>query len=134
MSATARWTIAAILALASGAASPQTVYRCGDVYSHDPCPGAKAIEVDSRTTAAQRAEGRQVAVREKQLADEMTRDRRLAEAAQKPALASSLGPAKVVAAASTPSKKLSRKKRKATPSDDGRDFVASVPKVRKTPG
>ena len=134
MSAAARWTIAAILALASGVATAQTVYRCGSVYSRDPCPGAKAIEVDSRPSAAQRAEARQVAAREKRLGDEMARDRRVAEAAQKPALASSLGPARVVAAAPTPPKKTSKKKRKATTADDGRDFVASVPKVRKTPG
>ena len=133
MSATARWTIAAILALASGAATSQTVYRCGDVYSRDPCSDAKAIEVDGRTSAAQRAEARQVAVREKRLADEMTHDRRLAEAEPKPALASALGPAKVVAAAPTLPKKPSKKKRNATPSDEGRDFVASVPKVRNTP-
>ena len=132
MSAAARWTIAALLALASGAATSQTVYRCGSVYSRDPCPGATAIEVDGRTSG-QAAEARQVAAREKRLADEMTRDRRLAEAAQKPAMASSLGPAKVVAAAPAPPRKASKRKRKATPPDDGRDFVASVPKVRKTP-
>ena len=133
MTPIARWTLVAALALASGAACAQTIYRCGHTYSRVPCPSARAIDVESRTTAAQRAEARQVALREKRLADEMVRDRRLAEAAQKPALATSLGPAKVVAAAPAPAKKPARKKRKAAQPDDGRDFIAAVPKARKAP-
>ena len=134
MTTTARWMLVAALALASGAASAQTIYRCGHTYSRAQCPSARALDVESRTTAAQRAEARQVASREKHLADEMARDRRLAEAAQKPALATSLGPAKVVAAAPAAPKKSTRKKKpKGAQPDDSRDFIAAVPKARKAP-
>ena len=75
-----------------------------------------------------------MALREKRLAQEMTRDRRLAEAAEQPALATSLGPARVAAAAPAPVKKPGKKKRKATLPKDDRDFVAVVPKARKAPG
>ncbi len=132
-----RGLLIASLALAGAAATAQTIYRCGQTYSRVPCPNAKTIEVEGRSTAAQRAEGRQIAAREKRLADEMARDRRVAEAAQQPALATSLGPAHVAAAPAPvkPStKKPGKKKRKAAQPDDGRDFVATVPRVRKTPG
>lgn len=133
MTAATHWMLVGALALASGAASAQTIYRCGHTYSRAPCPSARAIDVESRTTAAQRAEARQVVLREKRLADEMVRDRRIAEAAQKPALATSLGPAKVFAAAPAPIKKSAKKKRKAAQPDDGRDFIAAVPKAKKAP-
>ena len=134
MTTTMRWMLVAALALAGGAAGAQTIYRCGHTYSRAPCASAREIEVESRTTAAQRAEARQVAMREKRLGDDMARDRRLAEAAQKPALATSLGPAKVVAAAPAPIKKSAKKKKqKAAQPDDGRDFIAAVPKAKKAP-
>jgi hypothetical protein len=132
VTALARSALVAALALASGLAGSQTIYRCGHMYSRAPCPNAKAIEVEGRPTAAQRAEARQVALREKRLADEMVRDRRLAEAAQKPALATSLGPARVAAATPPPAKKPARKKRRAAMPDGGRDFVAAVPRAKKT--
>lgn len=134
MSALVRLMLLTTLACASGLAASQPIYRCGQTYSHAPCANGKAIEVDGRSTAAQRAEGRQVAQSEKRLADEMARDRRFAEAAQQPALATSLGPARVAAATvptKAPAKKPSRKKHKGAQPEDGRDFVAAVPRVRK---
>ena len=128
--------LVALLALASGMATSQAIYRCGQTYSRVACPNAKTIDVASaRPTAAERAEGREVARREKRLADEMARDRRLAEAAQQPALATSLGPARAASAsaAAKPVKKPGKRKRKAAQPDAGRDFVATVPRVRKAP-
>ncbi len=117
-------------------ANAQDIYRCGQTYSRVPCPNATVIPVESPPTAAQRAEGRQVALREKRLADDMARDRRRDEAAQRPALASSLGPIKAAVAAVPikPVKKPTKKRRNAAQPDDGRDFVATVPRVRKTRG
>ncbi|MEO7115595.1 MAG: hypothetical protein ABIZ18_07025 [Caldimonas sp.] len=134
MSALVRLALIVALVCTSGLATSQTIYRCGQTYSHAPCANGKAIEVDERSTAAQRAEGRQVAQSEKRLADGMARDRRLAEAAHQPALATSLGPARVAAATATtkaPAKKPSRKKHKDAQPEAGRDFVAAVPRVRK---
>jgi hypothetical protein len=133
IAACVRCGVAAILTFAACATTAQTIYRCGQTYSRVPCPGARAIEVEARTTAAQRAEARRVAQSEKRLADEMVRDRRAAEAALHPALATSLGPAKVVAAAPAPVKKAAKKKRKATTPDDGREFIAIAPKAKKAP-
>jgi hypothetical protein len=132
IAALVRCGVAAIFAFAACAATAQTIYRCGQTYSRVPCPGARAIEVEARTTAAQRAEARRVAASESRLADAMVRDRRAAEAALHPAVATSLGPAKVVAAPA-PVKKPAKKKRKATTPDDGRDFIAAVPKAKKAP-
>ena len=125
--------VAAVVA-AAGPTTAQTVYRCGHTYSPVPCPNAKELHLDARPTAAQRAEARRVALVEKRLAAEMARDRRAEEAAHPPALASSLGPAPVHAAASAPAKKHGSKTKKKTASpDDALDFVAGVPKVKKVP-
>jgi hypothetical protein len=45
----------ALCALAAPAQA-QTVYRCGESYSNQPCPGATAIAVDDPRSAAQRAQ------------------------------------------------------------------------------
>ena len=138
MTAAFRRMLIAALVVSSGAAISQTIYRCGQTCSRVPCPNAKAIEVEGRPTAAQRAEARQIAQREKRLAEKMARDRRVAEAAQQPAPDASLGPAHVAAApapAKAPVRKAGKTKRKAAQPGDGRDdFVATVPRVRKTPG
>lgn len=95
----------AALVLSSGAATSQTIYRCGQTYPRVPCPNAKAIEVEGRRSTAQRAEARPIAQREKRMAQKMANDRRVAEAAQQP------------------------------PPGDGRDdFVATVSRVTTTPG
>ena len=137
MTPIARVVLVAGLVIAAASATAQDIYRCGQTYSRVPCPNGRTIAVEAHPTSAQRAEGQQVAQREKRLADEMARDRRVAEAARQPALATSLGPARV-AVASTPvkphAKKPGKQKRKAGQTDDGRDFVATVPRVRKTPG
>ena len=134
-----RAAFASLLTLGAAVASAQTIYRCGQTYTATPCPNAKQIAVDgSSPTAANRAEARRVAARERRLADDMARDRRLAEAAQRPAMATSLGPIKAAEPppAKPSAKKSTKKKRKpgwTAEGDEGRDFVAAVPKVRKAP-
>jgi hypothetical protein len=123
------------LALASAATQAQTIFRCGNEYSRVPCPQARPLDdVGDATTAAQRAEARQVALSEKRLAAEMTRDRREQEAALRPAVAGSLGPAPApAAAASAPTKKHAKKRKKSAAVDADRDFIATVPKAKKAP-
>ena len=122
------------LVLAATAASAQTIYRCGNEYTRVPCANGKSIDADASAVDARRtAEARQGAVREKRLADDMVRDRRAREASQRPAAASSLGPAKAVdpaAAASASMKPKKRTKAKIRIVDE-RDFVATVPRVKK---
>ncbi len=130
--------VASIAFAAAIAASPsfaETVYRCGSSYSHQPCEGGTAVDVGVSPDAAQRAEARGVATRERQLAAELVHDRQERERASRPATAGSLSAAPAAAhpaAASAPKRKhahASSKQRSDV--DDGRDFVAAVPKSAK---
>ena len=123
------------LGLAVAGASAQTIYRCGNEYTRVPCTDGKAVDAESRSaTTAQRAtEAREVALQERRLGNDMTRDRRAREAALKPARATSLGPAKAAepaAAASVSLKPKKRAKARMRVLDEG-DFTATVPKARK---
>jgi len=117
--------IASVVAAASAAA--ETVYRCGSSYSHAPCEGAKAVDVGAPVDAAQRAEARAVAARERQLAAELVRDRHDREHALRPAGAVSLSATPAPHAASAPAKKQAHATKKRRHENDERDFVAVVP-------
>jgi hypothetical protein len=67
--------IAAACALAAQAAGAQTVWRCGNSYSQQPCPGGNVVSTaDARTPAeAQRASS--VAQADMKLADKMEKER-----------------------------------------------------------
>ena len=123
---------ALLLAVAGGAAAQGAVYRCGNEYSRNPCSQGRVVDTETSVrTAAQRAEALQVAAAEKQLAEDMARDRRRAEASIKPAPAGSLGPARpavpATAKASTAGKGKDKGKKK---SADGDDFVAVAPRPK----
>jgi hypothetical protein len=123
----ARMRIAAVaigIAALAAAASAETVYRCGNSYSNAPCAGATAVDVGTSPGAAERAEARAVATRERQLAAEMVRDRHERERAARPATAASLS-AKPVASA--PPRKTAHTTKKQRREVDERDFVAVVP-------
>ena len=121
---------ALLLAVAGGAAAQGAIYRCGNEYSRTPCSQGKLVETESAArTAAQRDEAVRVAAAEKQLAEDMARDRRRAEAAIKPATAGSLGPARPVPAAAKTAKAGKGKdkgKKKGGSGTEG-DFVAVAP-------
>ncbi len=125
----------AAFALASVAATSETIYRCGDEYSRESCAGAKSVPIESAPTARRRAEALQVVLREKRHADDMARERRREEAAFRPALAGSLGPARppATAASSASTKKHARKRPRGAVLEDDRDFRAVVPFVKKAP-
>jgi hypothetical protein len=53
----------------------ETVYRCGDSYSPQPCPGGKAVQADDPRSASQRAQTRDAARRDAKVADEMQKSR-----------------------------------------------------------
>ena len=121
--------------LAAGAAVAQgTVYRCGNEYSLAPCAQGKAVETQSSARSeAQRAEAVRVAASERQLADDMARDRRRAEAEHRPLGAGSLGPSRAAspahgkAASTSKGKKKEKEKAKGSGSED---FVAVVPAAK----
>ncbi len=129
-----RLLLGALLLVGAGGASAQpTVYRCGNEYTRVPCVQGRVVEIDnSATTAARRAEAARVVASEKRLAEDMARDRRLAEAAIKPATAGSLSAPKIAAPeAKASSKPKSKKKRGKARSEEREDFIASVPKPKK---
>jgi len=120
----------AALAFVAWSAAAQTVYRCGNEYRAEPCPGGKAVKSDDLASSADRlAEGRAVAAREKRLADDMTRDRRAREAVP-PRGASSIGPTRP-ATDQTPAGSATLKPKKKAKAKirvlDEKDFVADVP-------
>ena len=82
-------------ALFAAPAMAQTVYRCGDAYVQNPCPGGKAVDVNDSRSASQRTDTLDATKRTAQAADAMQKER-LAEEA-KPAQAL-LPPAKPEAA------------------------------------
>jgi hypothetical protein len=128
------WPVVAALTLAGLSANAETIYRCGHEYTDVACPRGLALDVGAAPTARQRAEARQVALGEKRLAAEMTHDRREREAALQPAVAGSLGPARPPVAAPVAKAKAKHGKRhpKGALPDDERDFIAAVPKAKKT--
>ena len=120
------------LAALAGAANGQAIFRCGDSYSQTPCANAKVVALVAPVSDVQRAEARQVAVREKLLAAEMVRDRREREHAIRPAAAGSLGPTTPARPASAPAAAKKQRAKKRSPADGGeQDFVAAVPKAKK---
>ena len=75
-------TLILILTLSTMGASAQTVYRCANTYSQEPCPQARLVDVSDARTDEQRADGRQVAATDKRLSEDMGRERLARDAAQ----------------------------------------------------
>jgi hypothetical protein len=80
-----RATLAMTLLCLAAAANAQTVYRCGSTYSQEPCPQARLVDVSDPRSASQRADALLLASNDKQLGNEMARERLASEAAQKQA-------------------------------------------------
>ncbi|MEO8836967.1 MAG: hypothetical protein ABI364_09535 [Caldimonas sp.] len=129
---TLRGLLLAVALASATAATAQTIYRCGNAYSAEPCARATVVAVGVEPTAGERAEAERVAARTKRLATDMARDRRAEEAAIRPALATSLGPSPPPApeAKANGKKPVKKRARRAGPADGG-DFVATVPKPKK---
>jgi hypothetical protein len=112
------FALAAALLLAATSAPAQTrpVYRCGNGnYQHQPCEGGAVLATGDQRSAAQRAEARRVAQRERELSTRRQREREEAErGAKKAGGAATLG-----AAAAAPAASAAEPARK--------DFVARVP-------
>ena len=79
-----------LLACWAGPAGAQAVYRCGNLYSQQPCAGALPLDAADSRTAAQSAQTQAAASRAASSAQRMEKER-LAQAAQ--AVANSRAPA-----------------------------------------
>lgn len=79
--------IALLLLLSPALTAAQTVYRCGNSYSQQPCPGASAIDTSDSRTPEQRAAHAANVKQEKRAADALEKSRLQEEAAARRAAA-----------------------------------------------
>ena len=78
-------TAVALATLIALPAAAQGVYRCGDSYSQQPCPGGTLVQAAQIPTAAEQARAREATQRDAKTADAMEKARLKEEA--KPASA-----------------------------------------------
>ena len=125
--------VAALLAAAalSAAHAQNAVYRCGNTYSHAPCPDAKQVEVGDARSAAQQSEARRVADDERRLATDMRRERLADEHARRPGGAASLSGQAPVRLALVVRELPHKRKHTLGKSPPTTDFVAFDPSSRK---
>ena len=99
------------------AAGPK-VYRCGPdgrIYSQTPCKDGYEVQADDQRSAEQRKAADDVAKRDEKLADQMTRERKAREAADKPTVAVIPNSAAIKAAAPAASSASAVKAKKKRP-------------------
>lgn len=70
-----RLLVPVLMGLCVQMAIGQTVYRCGDHYTDQPCRGATPVTVQDARSAAQQAQAQTNAARERQLADTLEKRR-----------------------------------------------------------
>jgi hypothetical protein len=80
------WVALALAASWCGPALAQTVYRCGDSYGQQPCPGGRAVDTEDSRTPAQRAQTTEAVRRDAKAADELEKARLKEEAKVAPAM------------------------------------------------
>lgn len=67
---------------AAPALSAQTVYRCGNSYSDQPCPGGSTLGPGDTISEAQRERAKAATQRDRRTADSLEKERLAQEAAQ----------------------------------------------------
>ena len=88
-----RLCLATALGLALAAtAQAQGVYRCGNTYSAQPCPGGTAVAVDDARTADQQQQALAAKKQDAQLARQLAAERRAREQAATGQRATRIGP------------------------------------------
>ena len=126
----ARALVCAAFACGSATAavpSDAQVYRCGDSYSSQPCGNATPLDFSDPRSADERAQGQDVARRERRLADTLAAERK-ARDAPSPAVVARTKPACAASAAGRCTTR-SPRPRHARPGD----ATASRPLVVKVP-
>jgi len=116
------------LAAAASVAQSAPVYRCGQTYSQTPCPGGHVVEATDPRTAAQRAEAKRVAEREKKMAAQLEHDRIARERGEPNAQASGFDSRAPAASAAKPAQ---AKKKKGAKAASGADVIVIEPRPGK---
>ena len=70
-----RLAAALLLTTAVVQASAQTVYRCGNAYSQQPCPNARVVDVSDSRSNAQKARAKQVTEQTEKAAQQLAQTR-----------------------------------------------------------
>ena len=123
-------SLAGLLAMATSLPlSAQNVYRCGDTYSQQPCPGGSSVPVADPRTAAQKSQADAVIRREAQSAQAQEKAR-LQREAQGPAV-SVLQPSPAAPAPAAQDKPPVTKHKKARKPSEY--FTAKAPDKPKAP-
>lgn len=73
--------VAPALLLLAATAQGQTVYRCGNSYSQQPCPGGTTVEASDARTPEQRRAQQADAQQQRRVADRLEKERLKEEAA-----------------------------------------------------
>ena len=69
-----------------GPTQAQNVYRCGESYSNQPCPGATVVPIEDARSPAQRAQSKAVTQRDAKSAEVMEKERLEQEGKPAPAV------------------------------------------------
>ena len=138
-----KYPVALLLTIAAGSAcAAGPIYRCGPdgrQFSQTPCAGGTLVESSDPRSGAQRAEAKRVAALERKQADDLERERKARQAAEKPALATNIGARPVdqaTPAASAAETSGRKKKHGKPPAQASKDFIAvdpAKPKKAKQP-
>ena len=117
----------AALAFAGTCACAQTVYRCGNSYSSQPCAGATALDVTDTRTPADAGRASKVAAEDMKRAEAMEKARLAQEKNAPKALV--IGPKEPPAKPQEPAK--AHKDKKKGKAEDPNVFTAAAPKKPK---
>ena len=114
----------AACALSTGAAA-QNIYKCGNSYSQEPCPGGAIIDVTDRRSSDQKKQTDMAASSDAKTADRMEKSRLQQEKADRGAQKPLAAPKKNAPASRSASPKVKTKKK--VPEN----FTAQVPGEKK---
>ncbi|MDE2146670.1 MAG: DUF4124 domain-containing protein [Burkholderiales bacterium] len=134
--------MALVLSLAPLPAPAQTVWRCGGAdgrgvsYSDRPCADGRALALADERSAEQVQAAREVAARERRLADQLTAERQQRDALPPPAPRHDRRAHPAAPAALSPAapRRPGPKRRAAPPPEDARTWRAVVPATPRKKG
>ncbi|MDH5204798.1 MAG: hypothetical protein OEW36_03975, partial [Hylemonella sp.] len=82
LQATTAVSLCVVALVTAPALSAQTVYRCGNSYSDQPCAGGSTLDTGDTISAAQRERTEAATERDRRTADSLEKERLAQEAAQ----------------------------------------------------
>jgi hypothetical protein len=118
-----------VLAVAGATASAQTVYRCGNSYGTQPCPGGTTVDVGAARTSADAARAKEARLEDWKRAEAMEKSRLAQEKNAPKALV--IGPQEPPAKPEPKQHAKADKKHKKGDPQDPDVFTANAPAAKK---